>query len=114
MLDMKEPLIPVVGGAVSEAFGSISASAGLIKNTVAVYAVISLCLMCIPVIINFTLWILSMKIASCIAELIGAAACGEIINHIGFVYAMMNAVIILSLAVFVISTGLVIAVNSGA
>lgn len=107
-------LIPVVGGAVSEAFGSISASAGLIKNTVAVYAVISLCLMCIPVIINFTLWILSMKIASCIAELIGAAACGEIINHIGFVFAMMNAVIILSLAVFVISTGLVIAVNSGA
>ncbi|MBO5410119.1 MAG: hypothetical protein J6A60_02545 [Clostridia bacterium] len=107
-------LVPVVGGAISEAFASVSAAAGLIKNTVAVYAVAVFCFMCIPVIINFSLWILSMKIAGCIAQLIGASQCGEIINHTGFIFSMMNAVVLLSAAVFIISAGLVVAINSGA
>lgn len=106
-------LIPVVGGALSEAYSSLSASLSLVKNTVGIYAIIAFFVMTVPVIINFALWIFAMKIACCIGELLGAGQCAEIIKNIGFIFSMMNALIFLTSAVFIISAGLVVAIKSG-
>lgn len=106
-------LIPVVGGALSEAFSSITASLTLTKNTVCIYAIIAMCVIALPVILNFALWIFAMKAGCALAELLGASQCAEIIKNTGYIFSMMNALIFLSLGVFVISTGLVLAMKNG-
>ncbi len=107
-------LIPVVGGALSEAFSSMSASVLLMKNTVCIYAIIVMLVIALPVILNLALWIISMKIACAFAELLGASQCAGIIKNAGYVFSMLNVLMFLTLGVFIISVGLVIAIKNGA
>ena len=45
---MAASFVPVVGGALGEAYTSVAASISLLKSTVGIYAIIALALTCIP------------------------------------------------------------------
>lgn len=105
--------IPVVGGAIGEAYSSVLGSFGLLKNTVGIYAVIAFFAVCLPVIINLALWVLAMRGAGAFSDLLDCRVCSEIIKNTAFIFSMMNALILLCLSVFVISTGLIIAIKTG-
>lgn len=105
--------IPVIGGAIGEAYSSVLGSLGLIKNTVGLYAVTAFFVICIPVIINLALWVLAMRGACALSELLDCRECSEILKNTAFVFSMLNTVLVLCMAVFIITTGLVIAIKTG-
>lgn len=105
--------IPVVGNALGEAYTSVFASMSLLKSTVGIYAIIALFVTGIPVVINLALWVLAMRIACSISDLLDCRVCSEILRNIAFVFSMTNAILILCVAVFVISSGLVVSLKSG-
>lgn len=105
--------IPVVGSSLGEAYTSVAASLSLLKSTVGIYAVVAVLVTAIPVAINLALWILSMRVACSVSDLLDCRVCSEILKGIAFVFSMANAVLLLCTAVFVISSGLVVSIKNG-
>lgn len=110
---MASSFIPVVGNALGEAYTSVFASVSLLRSTVGIYAVIVLFVTGIPVVINLALWVFAMRIACSVSDLLDCRVCSEILRNIAFVFSLANAILILCIAVFIISSGLVVSLRSG-
>lgn len=105
--------IPIIGSTLGEIYASVTGSFGLLKNTVGIYAIISFLAVCIPVIVNLALWAISMKAACVLSDLLDCRVCSEILKNTSFVFSMINTVIVFCVAVFIVSTGLVISIRTG-
>lgn len=105
--------VPVIGGAIGEAFTSVTGSLSLIRNTVGIYAIIAFFAITVPVILNLALWVLSLRLACMISDLLDCRQCSEVIRSIAFVFSMVNTLLILCAAVFIISAGLVVFIKNG-
>lgn len=105
--------IPVVGGAIGEIYSSVVGSLGLLKNTVTFYAVMAVFLICIPVIINLAVWVVSVRAASMLGDLLDCRVCADILRHISFVFSMVNTLLLLCMLVFAVSTALVAVIKTG-
>ena len=105
--------VPVVGGALSEAYSSLSGSLALLKNTVGIYAVAAVVAMCLPSVISLTLWSFSLKAAAMISDLLGNSQSSEILKNISYIYSTLNAMLIFSAAVFIISSALAASIKTG-
>lgn len=106
-------LVPVVGGALSEAYSSITGSITLVKNTVGVYGLAALFFIGVPSAIQLMLWAAAMRAAAAFAELLGCPTQGEILKNIGYVFSMTNTLLILCIAVLMISAGTVLVIKNG-
>lgn len=99
--------VPVIGGAIGEAYTSVVGSLSIIRKTVGIYAIIVLLATTIPVIISLALWVLSLRIACMISDLLDQKQCSEVIKGIAFIFSTVNVLLILCVAVFIISAGIV-------
>ena len=104
--------MPVVGGALAEAYTSVVGSLSLLKGTVGIYAILALFVIGIPIIINLFLWVLAMRAACAVSDLLDCRVCSELLRNTAFVFSMANVMLILCMAVFIISAGLVLAVKT--
>ncbi len=105
--------IPVIGGAIGEAFTSVAGSLMLVKNAVGVYAIIAFFVMTVPVILNLALWVIALRTACIVSDLLDCKGCSEVIKSIAFVFSMMNTVLILCAVIFIISAGLTVFIGTG-
>lgn len=105
--------IPVVGNSLGEAYTSVAASLSLLKSTVGIYAIVALIVTAVPVVINLALWVLAMRIACSVSDLLDCRVCSEILRNIAFVFSLTNSILLLCMAVFVISSGLIVSVKTG-
>lgn len=104
--------VPVIGGALGEAYTSIVGSLSIIRKTVGVYAIIVFFAITIPVIINLALWVLSLRIACMISDLLDLKQCSEVIKGIAFIFSTVNVLLLLCMAVFIISAGIVVFIGT--
>lgn len=105
--------IPVIGGAIGEAYSSVMGSLSLIKNLIGVYAIVVFFAICIPVVLELFLWNAAMRVSSAFSDLLGGGTFSEIFKSAGYMFSMINVLLILSMIVFIITTGIVITVKSG-
>lgn len=110
---MASSFVPVVGGALGEAYNSVFASISLLKNAIGIYAIVAFLVTGIPVVINLALWVLTLRISQSVAELLDCSVCSDILRNVAFVFSMTNAILLLCMAVFIISSGLIVSVKSG-
>ena len=106
--------VPIVGGALSDAYSSIIGSVTLLKSTVGVFGVIAVVLMDLPVILQLTARILLLKLLGVLSSSMGDDASGEVLETLSSALTVINAAIIFTAALFIISTGIVISVKAGA
>ncbi|MBR6635659.1 MAG: hypothetical protein IKL41_08560, partial [Clostridia bacterium] len=62
-------MIPVVGGAVSDAYQSIVGTLSLVKNTVGVFALAAVALINLPVITECVMWVLSLNMLALLGDI---------------------------------------------
>lgn len=105
--------VPVVGGALSEAYSSVIGSLTLLRSTIGIYAIIVFFVIGIPVVINLALWVISMRIASSVSDLLDCRVCSDILKNTAFIFSTANALLLLCMAVFIISSGLIVLIKSG-
>lgn len=106
--------VPIVGGALSDAYSSIIGSVALLKSTVGVFGVIAVVLMDLPVILQLTARILLLKLLGVLSSSMGDDASCEVLETLSSALTVINAAIIFTAALFIISTGIVISVKAGA
>lgn len=105
--------VPVIGGAIGEAYTSVVGSLSLLRSTVGIYAIVAFFAIGIPIVINLALWVLSMRAACAVSDLLDCRVCSEILKSIAFVFSMVNTLLLLCMAVFIISAGLVVLIKAG-
>ena len=105
--------VPVIGGALNEAYSALSGSLMLLKSVVGVYGIIAVAAMVVPSIINLALWVLAMRAAGTVSELLGNSQCSEILKNISYMFSMLNVMLIFSAAIFIVSSGVVAGIKTG-
>ena len=106
--------VPIVGGALSDAYSSIIGSVSLLKSTVGVFGVIAVVMIDLPVVLQLTARIILLKLLGVLSSSMGDDTTGEVLDTLSSALTVINAAVILTAALFIISTGIVISVKAGA
>lgn len=105
--------VPVVGGALSEAYSSITGSLSLMKNAVGVYGLVAIFFIAVPSAVQLALWTLAMHLAQLAAQLLGCTRQAEMLKSIAYVFSMTNTLLIFCTAVLLVSVGAVLVIKNG-
>lgn len=106
--------VPIVGGALSDAYSSIIGSVSLLKSTVGVFGVIAVVMIDLPVVFQLTARIILLKLLGVLSSSMGDDTTGEVLDTLSSALTVINAAVIFTAALFIISTGIVISVKAGA
>lgn len=100
--------IPIVGSALAEAYKTIQGSMNLLKTGLGVFVIISIILVFLPVVINCMLWVISLNVTKSISDLLGVGEPASILEGCSAVLSTLLAIILCTMAVYVISTAVII------
>ncbi len=107
-------LIPVVGGAVSDAYNSIAGTLMLVKNTVAVIGIAVIAVTVLPVLIECICWILSLNLLSVLSDVLSLDKISALFRSISSSMVLLAVTLVFSAVVFVLGIGLVMLMKGGA
>lgn len=99
--------IPVVGSTVSEAFATVKACVKLLGSSTAVYAIVALCCLLLPLIIELLLWRVSMLFCASFAETLSLDKCAALLRAVDSAISFVLGVLILVGILFIISVTMV-------
>lgn len=105
--------IPVVGGALGEAYSTISGSLELLKDTVGIYAILAFAAISLPSIINLVMWIFALRAAAMLSDLLGNNRCSEILRNTVYMFSTVNTMLVFSVAVLIITSALTVSMKTG-
>ncbi len=100
--------VPVAGGVLSEALGTLTASMSLLKSSVGIYGVVICCIIFLPVLIELILWRFTLWVADFVALSFGLPKISGLLQAIDTVLSVLIGVILLTGAMFIISLSVVI------
>ncbi len=106
--------IPVVGSAVSDAYLSLIGSMNLVKNTAAVFAIVCILLIALPVLTEGLLWLLTVNLLACVSELFGLSKPAELLRNLSGGLTLLNVTLVLTSVVMVLSVGLILVIKNAA
>lgn len=104
--------VPVVGGALSEAYSTVAGSLSLLASAVGGFGMTAVFVLGGPAVIQLLAWSAVLKIGEAAAGLVGEENCAGLFRSIGSAVSMVNVLIIYSMAVFIISCGIILAVRT--
>ncbi len=96
--------VPIVGSALSEAYKTVQSSVRLLKSGIGIFSIIAVVIVFMPVIIQGLLWMLSISLSKGAAEILAQDAACTVLEVSGDVISTTLVIILCILAVFVIST----------
>lgn len=105
--------IPIVGGAVSEAFTSINAGIGVLRNAVGAFGVIALGFIILPMLAKVFLCNITLKSAEFVADMFGVDELARLISSFHNVLSTALAVLVSFFVMSFISSVIVMAALGG-
>lgn len=100
--------VPIVGGSLGDGLSSVVASISLMKNTYAVFGVIVIAAVVLPVICEILLWLCSLSLSSYIADALGQSGIASVLSSLKFVLSVLISIILFCVYIFIISTAMVV------
>lgn len=94
---------PVIGGAVSEAAGVVSSCLGMLKGSAAVYAVICLCSILLPVLLEALVWRAAMHLLTAAAGFVGAERISGLTGAVEYSFGIVTSVTLSTFIMFTVS-----------
>ncbi len=99
--------IPVVGGSVSEALGTVTSCLGLLKSTVGIYAVAAVALLLLPILLELCIWRLTLVLLTALCELFELPAAAAFLKALNGAAALLTAICLCIGLLFIISAAVV-------
>lgn len=103
--------VPVVGGALSEAYRTVHGSVGVLKSGIGVFVIISVSVVFLPVIIRLLLWLFTVNICKGFAETSSLHSPVSMLSAVSTVLSLMLSVVFCIIALFIITTALIISIG---
>ena len=104
--------VPVVGGAISEAFSGILGSLVLARSTVGIFGIATIALINLPSCIQLLFWIFALKLGAAAGELFGQQGTAKLLNAIASAITLLNVVLLFNAVLFIISTALILLIKA--
>lgn len=105
--------IPVVGTALAEAYKTVQGSVNILKNGMGVFVIFAVFAVFLPIIIRLLMWLFSVNLCKNIAQIINMNLPVQMLSGVSTVLSVLLAVIICIMALYIISTALIITVGGG-
>lgn len=100
--------IPVVGTALSEAYRTVQGSVNILKNGVGVFVIFAVCAVFLPIVIRLLIWLFTIGICKTFAQMMNLITPEHMLTGISTVLSVLLAVILCVMALFIISTALIV------
>ncbi len=104
-------VIPIVGSALGDAVTSVLGSFSLIKSTLGVFGIIAVVLTVLPSVTELLAWYFSMSLCSLLSSSFGNNSVKSILDSLLSLISIVNVVTLLSGAVFILSTGVMLSLR---
>lgn len=105
--------IPVVGSAISEAYSTVMGSFSLIKGSVALFGILAVFAVSLPVLMQIALFSVCFNTASFVAESLDMGGAGTLFGCMSCTLKIVAVLLVLEMFLLVISTGIVIVSGGG-
>lgn len=105
--------IPIVGGAVSDAIGTVYAGLKLVKSAAGTVGIIGLLLIFLPNLIRCLVYTWVCRFCSAAAQLMDNAPAKGLLDGMADSLSMLNAVLVLYMMMTVLSAALMVLLNTG-
>lgn len=105
--------VPVVGGALSEAFNTIVGCANLLKTATGAYAIVVFLLIFLPPVLECLLWMLAADLAAAAAEILAADQMTGFLKSIREALSVMTALVITAASALIVSVSVMLLVGMG-
>ncbi|MBQ8229045.1 MAG: hypothetical protein IJZ88_08555 [Clostridia bacterium] len=103
--------VPVVGGAVSEAYSGILGSLVLVKSTVGIFGIAVIAVITAPAMIQLLFWIFALKIGVAAGEVFMQDGTVKILKAFASAATLLNVVLLFNAVLFIISMALILAIR---
>ncbi len=100
--------VPMVGSALSEAYRTVQGSVGLLKSGVGITAILAVCAVYMPVIVQCLFWMLILGVSKTVSEVLNLREPCVLLESVYTVVSTIFAVILSLTAVFIISAAVVL------
>lgn len=105
--------VPVVGGALSEAYSGIIGSLVLVKSTIGIFGIAAVALINLPSCIQLLFWIFALKLSAAIGELFNQQNIAALLRALASSLTLLNVVLLFNAVLFIISTALILVIKAG-
>lgn len=104
-------IVPVVGSNISAILSSVIGSLDLIKSTVAVFGVICITAISVPVILKLFACYISLNVLSMVSDFFSSSAASSVIRGFAGGIKLLIAIILFELVIVIISIGLTVTIK---
>ncbi len=105
--------VPVIGGALSEAYSGVVGNMMLVKSTIGVFGIGAIALITLPSCIQLVVWILALKISSGIAGMFEQRQISDLLKVVSSSLVLLNVTVVFVAVLFIISTSLILVLKAG-
>ena len=106
-------VVPVVGGALSDALGSVQSCVKLLKTSVGAYGIIIAVMTFLPLLIESISWLLVTKISQVVAEFLGVGGVTPVLKATSSVLSIILAIILCFMMLIIITTTIMMMLGTG-
>lgn len=99
--------VPLVGGAVSEALGTVKGCLKLLSSSVAIYGIVALAVLLLPVVVELLLWRVVLLFTAMISDVLGKEKASALIRSVDSAVAFVLGIMIFIGVLFIISVTMV-------
>ena len=100
--------IPVVGAALSEAYKTVQGSVNILKHGIGIFVIFAVAAVFLPVIMKLTLWSFSVSVCKSVSVMLSLSVPTRMLSGVSTVLSVLLATLICIMALFIISTALII------
>ena len=106
-------VVPVVGGALSDALGSVQSCVKLLKTSVGAYGIIIAVMTFLPLLIESISWLLVTKISQVVAEFLWVGGVTPVLKATSSVLGIILAIILCFMMLIIITTTIMMMLGTG-
>lgn len=103
--------VPVVGGALSEAYRTVHSSVGVLKSGVGVFVIIAIIMVFIPVLVQLAVWLFTVNMCKTFSEITDQQSPVFMFSSISTVLSLLLSVVFCIIALFIITTAIIISIG---
>lgn len=104
-------VVPLVGGALSDAFLTVHSCMKLLKSGVGVFAILASAFIFLPIVLECIIWLFTVNICSAAGDMLNLPLICKLLRNSGKVVSVLLAIILCIMTVFIISITLIIMIG---
>ncbi|MDD7338359.1 MAG: hypothetical protein PUG56_06535 [Ruminococcus sp.] len=103
--------VPIVGGAVSEAYSGIIGSLVLVRSTMGIFGIIVIAVITVPSMLQLLFWIFALKLGAAAGEVFSLGGVSSLLKALSCAITLLNVVILFGAVLFIISLALLLSLK---